>query len=236
MQLVRPLFEELGVPYEPLTEFDSGNGYAIIFRVDQPADDDTDKFFERILKGIKAKLDGDAAEIDVSVASRNRLIKIPGTLAAKGDPIPGREHRLGRLLKANPDATILTREQLDKIAALCPEEKKQKGKQSSQSRNGTRPAFDLEAWLQKHNVPVRNKHAWDGGPLMWETNCIRDDAHNGGEAWVGQRHDGALTAGCQHQSCTWTGATSTSIMTPIAVRQTNSLSTATSPSRRSLLS
>jgi putative DNA primase/helicase len=189
--------------YKPLAIIDSGNGYQLIWRVDEPADQETDHLFSRITKGLQRFVRDEGltkCEIDDSVASRNRLIKIPGTLAAKGDEVDGRVHRLAHIIEANPDAEIVPHDRLVEVAdELMPEEPAE-----PQQLNGSgRGTFDLQDWLQRCNVPVSNQHAWDRGPVMYETDCINDGAHNSGEAYVGQYHNGALLAGCQHNSCSW---------------------------------
>ena len=202
IQPIRSLF-----PCKPLAGIDSGNGYQDIFRVNEPADEETDRLFARIAKGLNAfaKQIGIAAEIDETVASRNRLIKIPGTLAAKGEQGNGRVHRLARIIEATPDAPIISHAELVGLAnSLLPEESTPSARQS----NGTAPTtFDSQVWLRdwvvKFNVPVRNEHEWDGGALMWEIDCINDSTHNSGEAFLGARGDGKYVGGCQHQHCTW---------------------------------
>jgi len=41
---------------------------------------------------------------------------------------------------------------------------------------------------------------------MYETDCINDSSHNRNEPFVGILHNGALTAGCHHKTCTWNWA------------------------------
>jgi hypothetical protein len=76
---------------------DSGNGYHLLYRIDLPAEDGG--IVKGILATLAAKFDTDAVKIDQAVHNPARLIKVPGTWARKGDSIPDRPHRRGKLLE-----------------------------------------------------------------------------------------------------------------------------------------
>ena len=48
----------------------SGNGYHLLFRVDEPNDAETAELFRRCLRAIAAKFDSEAVEIDQKVFER----------------------------------------------------------------------------------------------------------------------------------------------------------------------
>lgn len=76
---------------------DSGNGYHLLYRVDLPAADGGR--VERLLRALAGKFDSDRVHIDKKVFNPGRICKFPGTLARKGDDVPGRPHRRSRLLE-----------------------------------------------------------------------------------------------------------------------------------------
>lgn len=76
---------------------DSGNGGHLLYRVDLPAKDGGT--VERILQKLAAQFDDDVVKVDRSVHNPARIWKVYGTLAHKGDSIPGRPHRTARILE-----------------------------------------------------------------------------------------------------------------------------------------
>lgn len=76
---------------------DSGNGYHLLYRIDLPA---KDSWAECVLKALAHDFDSDRASIDTNVFNPARICKLPGTLARKGDHVPGwRPHRWSKLLE-----------------------------------------------------------------------------------------------------------------------------------------
>lgn len=98
---------------------------------------------------------------------------------------------------------VVTVEQLQKLIGATP----------SPAANGHNPAravgqpapgdFDLAHWLADHHVPIGDPKPWNGH-LRWEIDpCPFNPDHTDGSAWVGQRSNGPIVAGCHHESCNW---------------------------------
>ena len=77
---------------------DSGNGAHLLYRVDLPVDDS--RFVELSLKALAFQFDDDYVVVDVGNYNPARIWKLYGTLAAKGDSVPERPHRLAHILDA----------------------------------------------------------------------------------------------------------------------------------------
>src|SRR5690606_38633836 len=73
---------------------DSGNGYGLYWRCDLPNDAESRKAHRAFLLALKADFPGIGAE----VYNANRLTKLPGTWARKGEPSAERPHRPCRFL------------------------------------------------------------------------------------------------------------------------------------------
>ncbi len=65
----------------------SGNGYHVLYRIDQPNTTDVKETIKQVLAALASKFDTEGAEIDTSVYNASRIIKIAGTLARKGNEI-----------------------------------------------------------------------------------------------------------------------------------------------------
>lgn len=78
---------------------DSGNGYHLFYRVDLPNDEASKVLVSRILNALGERFDTPACKVDRKVFNASRIVKLPATLARKGDDRPERPHRRSRLLE-----------------------------------------------------------------------------------------------------------------------------------------
>lgn len=99
----------------PVVNGSSGNGGMLIYRVDLPNDAASKALVEGALKGLAARFDSEAVSVDPTVANAARIMKVPGTIAAKGDHTPARPWRVATAVIA-PDAGTISREQLIALA------------------------------------------------------------------------------------------------------------------------
>jgi hypothetical protein len=78
---------------------DSGNGAHVLYDIDLPNDLESLKFVSGALAELDRRYSDDVVKIDVTTANASRIWKAYGTVARKGDSIPGRPHRLSRILE-----------------------------------------------------------------------------------------------------------------------------------------
>ena len=65
----------------------------------------------------------------------------------------------------------------------------------------TGTTFDLPKWIADQNLQVTGPSDWKGG-LRWVFHtCPWDPAHQNNSAYIVQRPDGAIAAGCHHNGC-----------------------------------
>ena len=65
---------------------------------------------------------------------------------------------------------------------------------------GYKYILDLEAWLREHHIPVTSEKPYQNGKIYILESCPFSTAHTGG-AYVIQFANGAIHAGCHHNSC-----------------------------------
>ncbi len=83
---------------------------------------------------------------------------------------------------------------LEKLAALAPAHPEPAGPEPGER-------LDIEAWLTKHNLPVVHRGTWNGG-RKWVLNpCPWNSDHANRAAYIVQFQNGAIAAGCHHNSC-----------------------------------
>jgi hypothetical protein len=77
----------------------SGNDSHLLYEIDLPNDLESLKFVSGALPELDRRYSDDIVKIDVTTANASRIWKAYGSVARKGDSIPGRPHRLSRILE-----------------------------------------------------------------------------------------------------------------------------------------
>jgi hypothetical protein len=189
----------------------SGNGAGLYYRIELPNDDESTDLVKRVLKALHQRYTSEHVHIDQSVFNAARITKVAGTFVRKGsdfrpetEPTENhRPHRRSWFIQPETFCDIVPRELLDELASEAPIEFEQPPTKAS---SGT---WDLDRWLQDHNVPVNPPVAYNGGRKWTFSDLpIPCQSHpgghgNDGSAFLIQRSDGKLGAGCMHDRCKW---------------------------------
>lgn len=172
---------------------DSGNGGHLLYRVDLLNTDPAKQLVERCLKALAVWFSDNSVAVDTGTFNTARIWKLYGTLAAKGDNLPERPHRLARILESQASVESVPVALLEALAALAPTE------QANFQRN-SHNALNIEAWLKAHGLEVSKVKPWQGGALYELAACPWNAEHQR-SARVIQFASGALSAACFHNSC-----------------------------------
>ncbi|TWU27568.1 YfjI family protein [Bythopirellula polymerisocia] len=175
---------------EPIVA-DSGNGGHLLYLIDLPRGDEG--LVQRVLAALAELFDDDIVKVDVKVANPARIWKLYGTLACKGDNIPFRPHRMSKILSAPGTLVEVSLRQLESAALPA----------SSPSPNRpTQTSFDIDEFIQKHQLDVSDPHDYQGG-RCWKFQTSPMCDHGGDGSFLIQFPNGALAASCHHNSCSW---------------------------------
>lgn len=181
----------------------SGNGAHLLYPIDLPVDDGG--LVKRVLETIAQQFPDDGTAIDTKVFNPSRLWKMYGSLVCKGDSIPERPHRMARVIAWGTGGVVVTCEQLEALAKTLQPVPANNGASSPSSRSNGK-SFDLESFIQQHGLDVDGPHPWltrDGDGQKWTLKTSPMCEHHGDGPFIGQMGGGAITAGCQHNSCSW---------------------------------
>jgi hypothetical protein len=177
---------------------DSGNGAHNLYHIDLPNNEASTALIQRCLEALALYFSDDTVKLDLTVFNASRIWKVYGTLACKGDNLPARPHRLARLLDVPTPIEVVTKAQLEALAALGPEPPKATGR----PRHLGHVSFDLEQWIADHGLPVVARGTWDSGGSRWILNpCPWNNDHRDKSAFVVRLASGAIAAGCHHNGC-----------------------------------
>ncbi len=191
-QAVDLFLHDRGWP-DPVTA-DSGNGYHLMYRVDLPADDDG--LIKRCLKTLAAAFDNESVKVDTSVHNPARISKLYGTLACKGDSTTDRPHRMSHIMECPEPLALVPHELLEELAGAADPPL------ALHTQASTGDKLDVESFIQRNSLDVGEPHLSAGNKTFeFKTSPICD--HHGDGPWLTQFENGALSAGCHHNSCSW---------------------------------
>jgi hypothetical protein len=176
---------------------DSGNGGHLAFRVDLENNNDSTETLKSGLLVLGLQFSDSVVQVDPNTYNAARIVKLWGTLAAKGDNLSERPHRLSRLLDVPAVLEPVSVESLVDLARHLPKAEPQAQARPSRS-NGQ--GFDLDRWIADHNLDVDGPTDWQGG-RRWILRVCPWNPNHRGSAYIVQLPNGAVAAGCLHKSC-----------------------------------
>jgi hypothetical protein len=171
---------------------DSGNGAHLLYRIDLPNDEAATEVVKGALVALDALFSNETVTVDTANHNAARIWKLYGTTSRKGDNTPERPHRRAKILAVPEEVAVVPMERLEHLAGLLLQKEPPQSKKS--------PGIDLAAWLAEHGIAVRNTRPWQGGTLFTLAECPFSSAHKDG-AFAIQFANGAVFAGCHHQTC-----------------------------------
>lgn len=181
----------------------SGNGYHTVYRVDMPNTDEVKDLLSRFLQSIALMFTDEKVDIDETVFNAARICKLYGTTAKKGANLPERPWRMSEIVYVPDEIKVNDISLFQSVANLLP---KDEPKQPVSYRGGgSNEPFDLERFLNEHNVIYKKEHCakWDKYVL---DHCFFNPEHKGKDAAIIQMASGAIKYTCLHNTCqqhTW---------------------------------
>ncbi len=176
---------------EPLRA-DSGNGAHLLYRINLPNDEAATEVVKGVLATLDALFSNETITVDTANYNAARIWKLYGTMSRKGDSTPERPHRRAKILSVPKDIEVVPLERLQHLAGIL-----LKDEPAPRRKGGS---IDLALWLAEHGLAVRSTRPWQGGTLYVLDECPFSGAHKDG-AFAIQFANGAIFAGCHHQSC-----------------------------------
>ena len=99
----RTIADDMATEWERPMIGDSGNGAHLLYPIDLPNDAASLKSVAGLLADLDRRYSDHVVKVDTTSANAARIWKVYGTVARKGDSIPGRPHRVSRILKVPGD-------------------------------------------------------------------------------------------------------------------------------------
>jgi hypothetical protein len=188
------LNDTLSFPADSMLLADSGNGAHLLIHIDLPNTPESTTLTQKCLKSLAYLFNDDKIQIDTGVFNPARIWKCYGTLACKGSDTPERPHRIAKLLIVPDKVVIASKESLERLAAIAPDDPKP-------TQTHTCEKFDLTTWLSSHGINVKRVSKWETWDKYELECCPFDAAHTGSSVCILQNANGAIKFKCMHDSC-----------------------------------
>lgn len=181
----------------------SGSGVHLYLACDLEVSEKTDNIIKRFTQAISMLFSDDKVDVDEKVFNRARIARCCGYYNRKGSSEDTeRPQRMCRFVKIPNEIEINKIEYFEKIANLYPEEQIK----PNYTNNYSSEAFDLDTFIQKHNIPVTHKLEVTDGTRYYLEHCLFNAQHKGKDAILFRHKNGAIAYFCYHNSCrnyTW---------------------------------
>lgn len=186
--------------YEPIMVF-SSSGIHLYLRCALINNEENTKLVKRFLQALGMLFTDKYVDCDLSVYNPARISRLIGSFSCKGATNDiERPQRKCRFLSIPENIKVNQKEYFEKIAKLYPEDLK-----PTRENNYRVERFDLQSFLQKHNIRVTNVENVAGGKKYILEHCPFNENHKGKDAVIFQRDSGEISFHCFHNSCSNNG-------------------------------
>lgn len=180
---------------------DSGNGFHLLYKIAMKNNNENTTICKEFLQVLDMLFSNPNVEIDCSTFNSSRICKLYGTFSRKGSNTKKRPQRESKILRIPDDVKITPNEYFAKVAAMLP-----KPEQPSKSNYYSNEKFDLEAFLNKHHIAVRNIVRTSSFTKYILDECPFNSSHRAPDSAIFEMSNGGLGFKCLHSSCsqyTW---------------------------------
>lgn len=177
----------------------SGNGVHFFIKCALMPTEENNEIIKRFTQAMGMLFSDEYVDIDQKIYNLARIAKIPGTYSRKGSiESKDRPQRLCYIVKYPHEQKVNDIEYFKKIADLYPKEEEAK---PNRYNNYSTEKFNLDAFIEKHNIPVTRKVQVADGTRYYLEHCLFNEQHKGKDAVLFQHSNGAVAYFCYHASC-----------------------------------
>lgn len=180
---------------------DSGNGFHLLYKIAMKNSNENTTICKEFLQVLDMLFSNPNVEIDCTTHNASRVCKLYGTFSRKGSNTKKRPQRESKILRIPDEVKITPNEYFAKVAAMLP-----KPEQPSKSNYYSNEKFDLEAFLNKHHISVRNIVRTSSFTKYILDECPFNSSHRAPDSAIFEMSNGGLGFKCLHSSCsqyTW---------------------------------
>ena len=174
---------------------DSANGYHLLYKQNMVANAENTETMKTFLRVLDMYFSTDKVKIDCSTFNNSRICKLYGTYSRKGYNTPERPQRESKIVRVPEHLKATPNEYFIKVASYAPVPEKR-----DRSNNYSSPNFDLDDFLSRHNIAVRNVMQTAEYTKYVLEYCPFNHAHSAPDSAVFKMRDGSYGFKCLHNS------------------------------------
>lgn len=172
----------------------SGNGTHLLYKIELSTE--RKNLLQDALKALNMLFSDNVIDVDMTTFNPGRICKLYGTVARKGASTEKRPHRMSKIKMVPEEIKTVPVELIETLADALPKQ------ETPQKYNGYNPgAFNLQEWIDAHEIQVSAKESWSGGTKWILERCPFNPAHDHKDAAIVQTSDGKICFHCFHASC-----------------------------------
>ena len=175
---------------------DSANGFHLLYKQNMKSTPQNTETMKRFLQVLDMYFSTDKVKIDCTTFNPSRICKLYGVVSRKGADTKERPQRESKILRVPHEVKATPNEYFEKVANYMPVPEKR----DRTNHYGTM-GFDLDEFLQKHNIKVRNVVETTQYTKYVLEQCPFNSSHTAPDAAVFKMRDGSFGFRCLHNSC-----------------------------------
>lgn len=175
---------------------DSANGYHLLFRQAMLSNAQNTETMKKFLQVLDLYFSTEKVKIDCTTFNASRICKLYGVYSRKGSNTKERPQRESKILRVPKEVKATPNEYFEKIANYFPKQEKR----DRSNFYGT-VSFDLDKFIEKYNIKVRNIVTTNEYTKYVLEQCPFNPSHSAPDSAVFKMRDGSFGFKCLHNSC-----------------------------------
>ncbi len=175
---------------------DSANGYHLLYKQAMISNSQNTETMKNFLKVLDMYFSTDKVKIDCTTFNPSRICKLYGVISRKGSDTKERPQRESKIIRVPQDVKITPNEYFEKVASYLPKPEKR-----DRSNNWGANSFDLDEFIQKYNIKVRNIVTSHDYTKYILEECPFNSSHRAPDSAIFKMRDGSYGFKCLHNSC-----------------------------------
>ena len=180
---------------------DSANGFHLLYRCAMLNNEKNTETIKNFLQMLDILFSTDKVKIDTTTFNASRICKLYGCISRKGSNTKSRPQRESKIIKVPSEIKITPNEYFEKVANMLP-----KKEQPNQSNRYSQESFDIDEFIKKYNIQVRNTVQTSSYTKYILEECPFDSSHRAPDSAIFKMSNGSIGFRCLHNSCsqyTW---------------------------------
>lgn len=174
---------------------DSANGFHLLYKQAMISNNENTETMKNFLKVLDMYFSTDKVKIDCSTFNPSRICKLYGVISRKGSDTKERPQRESKFVRVPQEVKVTPNEYFEKVASYLP-----KPEIKDRSNNYGANSFDLDEFISKHGIKVRNiVETRDFTKYVLEE-CPFNSSHRAPDSAVFKMRDGSYGFKCLHNS------------------------------------